>query len=42
MSNVEVKFEPPIAYITFNDPDSLNAFTNDGESAVFVSFFPAH
>ena len=30
MTQVEFKVEPPVAYITFNDPDNLNAFRNEG------------
>lgn len=29
---VEFTIEPPLAFITFNDPDALNAFTNEGAS----------
>lgn len=33
--NVSVDWSPPLCTITFNDPDTLNAFTNAGQSLRF-------
>jgi len=33
MSHVKLEIEPPIAYITFNNPDLLNAFNNPDHDA---------
>jgi len=38
MSKVDFKVEPPIAYITFNSPDTLNAFNNHGAVTVVPYF----
>ena len=43
MSKVDFKVEPPIAYITFNSPDTLNAFNNHGAvAAVPYIVLPTH